>query len=38
MEMVKHALDSIPGGSEKVGGDRDRAPVVFGTVVVDSNQ
>ena len=38
LEMVKHALDSIPGSSEKVRGDHNRAPAVFGTVVADSNQ
>ena len=38
LEPVKQALDSIPGSSEKVRGDRNRAPAVFGTVVADSNQ
>ena len=37
MEKVKKAMGPIPGGSEKDRGDRDRAPVVFGTVIVDSN-
>ena len=37
LEKVKKAMGPIPGGSEKDRGDRDRAPVVFGTVVMDSN-
>ena len=36
LETVKQALDSIPGSSEKVRGDRNRAPAVFETVVADS--
>ena len=37
LETVKQP-HSIPGSSEKVRGDRNRAPVVFGTVVADSNK
>ena len=38
LEPVKQALDSIPGSSEKVRGDRNRAPAVFETVTADSYQ
>ena len=37
MEKVKKAMGPIPGGTVKDSGDRDKAPVVFGTVMVDSN-
>ena len=37
LEKVKKVMGPISGGSVKDSGDRDRAPVVFGTVMVDSN-
>ena len=37
LEKVKKVMGPIPGGCVKDSSDRDRAPVVFGTVVMDSN-
>ena len=38
LEKVKKAMGPMPGGSDKDRGDRDTAPVVFGTVIINSNQ
>ena len=37
LKKVKKAMGPIPGGTVKDSGDRNRAPVVFGTVVIDSS-
>ena len=37
LEKVKKEVGPIPGGCVKDNTDRDRTPVVFGTVLMDSN-